>query len=62
MGDFEDGNVMTLVIDEINDSVPTLPDAIAVSVSRKLLRTFQAGLGAERVNSLNDSLTVGLCA
>ena len=62
MADFEDGNLMTLVINEINDSVLTLPDAIAVSVSRKLLGAFRAGIGAQRLNSLNDLSTVDFCA
>ncbi len=37
VGDLEDGNLVALVVYEVDDSVLALPHAIAVGVSRKLL-------------------------
>jgi hypothetical protein len=47
MADFENSDFMTFVVDEIDDPVLTLPCPIAISISRKLLATFRAGIGAQ---------------
>ena len=62
MADFENCDLMNLVIDKIDDSVLTLPYPIAISVSRKFLGTFRAGIGAQCLNTLNNTLTIGFCA
>jgi len=53
---------MAFVIYEIDDSVQTLPYPVAVGVSRKFLRTLRAWIGAQGLNSLYDSLTIGSCS
>ena len=62
MSDFKNCNLMALVIYEIDDSVLTLPYPVAVGVSRKFLRTHRARAGAQGLNSLYDSLTIGPCS
>lgn len=62
MSDLEDGNLVALVVYEVDDSVLPLPHAIAVNVSRELFRTLRAGIDAQRFNPLNDSPTIGFCS
>ena len=62
MSNFKNCNLTVPVIYEINDSVLTLPYPIAVGVSRKLLGTLGARIGAQGLNSLYDSLTIGFCS
>jgi hypothetical protein len=62
MANFENRDLMNLVIDEIDDSVLTLPYPIAISVSREFLGTFRAGVRAQCLNSLNNTLTISFCA
>jgi hypothetical protein len=47
MANFENSDFMTFVVDEIDDPVLSLPCPIAISISRKLLATFRAGIGAQ---------------
>jgi hypothetical protein len=44
MSDLEDCNFKTLVVYQVDDPVPTLPDSITIDVSRKLLCTLRAGI------------------
>lgn len=53
---------MVLVIYEIDDSVLARPYPVAVAVSRKFLRALRARVGAQDLNSLYDSLTIGFCS
>ena len=62
MSDFKNCNLMVLVIYEIDDSVLTLTYPVAVGVSRKFLRTLRVRVGAQGLNSLYDSLTIGFCS
>jgi hypothetical protein len=62
MSDFKNCNLTVPVIYEIDDSVLALPYPIAVGVSRKLLRTLGARIGAQGLNSLYDSATIGFCS
>ncbi len=62
MADFENSNLVSLVIDEIDDPVLALPHPIAIGVSGKFLGTFRAGIDAQCLNSLDDTLTIDFCA
>jgi hypothetical protein len=62
MADFENSDLMTLVIDEIDDSVLALSDPIAISVSREFLGSFDAGIDAQCLNTLDDTPTIDFCA
>lgn len=61
MADFENSDFVTLVINEIDDSVSALPYPIAIRVSHEFLGTFRARINAQCLNSLDDTPTIGLC-
>ena len=59
MADLEDGNPMSLVINEVDDSVLTLSDPIAVDVPCQFFRALPPGIRTQRLNPFYDSLAIG---
>jgi hypothetical protein len=60
VSNLEDRDLVTPIIDEINDSVLSLPQSVSVGGSGEFLRALRPGIGSESMNPLNDALTIGL--
>jgi len=60
--DFENSDFMTLVVDEVDNSVLALAYAIAIGVPGKFLRSFRARIDAQHLNSLDDAPPFHFCA
>jgi hypothetical protein len=58
VADFEDLDGPRIVVDAVNDTVGSLPDAEPVVVPRKLLGSRRARVAAESLNPLNDTLPI----
>jgi hypothetical protein len=62
MTDLVDGDHTRGVIDQKDDAIVALPNAISVRVARKLLRATRTRVSGESLNLGDDLLTIGLGA
>ena len=60
MSDLEDRYFATTIIDEINDSVSSLPQPVVIRVSGEFFGTMHPRILGKGLNSLDDTLTVSL--
>ena len=62
MTDLEDGDRARRVVDEIDDAIIAMSDAVPIRIARKLLRAARAGVGAQSPDLGYQFLAIGLRA